>query len=247
MKNDETRTALITGASGGVGRAYAYYFASCGYDLILVSKDFEKTKNLADQIKNQFGRKVLVFTFDICQSSYLNTLFFEIDCQNIDVLVNNAVEEFLLERDQLSSLERKRMIEIQVNSTVSLSLHLLRIMIAENRGCIINVSGSPSKVLSPQSSFCQASCRMFICQFTEGLLSSLSGTGVYVQAVCPGSYKADLGAQDLKHNRAQEIVNKAMEDLEQGRCFSFPGSRKKFFAKNYQEHIVSHQNWMKIS
>lgn len=246
--NEEcVKTVLITGAAGGLGLAYAEYFAKRGYKLILTGRKIEEIESCAEYIKEEFGASTEVFQADLSDRKGLCELQRQIEYTSVDVLVNNAPDEAKDLFRGRESNDAKRRMSLQMNTVVSLTLFVLRKMICRNSGTIINISSDGSRLPSPINAICNSS-KMFIRQFTDGLNTELEDTEVSVQAVCPGFFRAQLtetGRQDKKakytgmmsRKEREEVVDQLMRDLECGKFISSPGIRRGFLFRSSDDDL----------
>lgn len=226
QSENRSKTALITGAACGLGPAYAEYFSKIGYSLILTGRDKKEIRSLSDRIEKSSGVNVTALSADLSDRKGLSALYRQIDFVSIDALVHNAPVE---DEDALgwaNTAEAKRLMALEMNSSVSLTLSVLRRMINRNEGIIINVIPEGS-VRFATGSRLASSYKMFIRQFTEGLSTQLTDTEIRVQAICPGpggTIVGLIGGRQTRKNRLRgifggsepcEIVESAMRDLEQ--------------------------------
>ena len=241
QKDNRVRTALITGAMTGLGPAYVEYFGKLGYSLILTGKDKKALRIFVEEIEETYRVPVSGLEVDLSDPGGLSMICRQTDMVSVDVLINNAADEDWDQYGRGYYPELKRMLSLQMNSAVSLTLAILRRMINRNEGIIVNVS--PDGVARPSSvSRIRTSSMVFIRQFTEGLNNQLADTGIRIQAVYPGSVApliAMFGNRRGKQMHIKngqggidplEIVSEAMKDLEHGNSFSY-ASRRGFFTK----------------
>lgn len=246
--NEEcAKTVLITGAAGGLGLAYAEYFAKRGCRLILTGREIDYIECFAECIRKEHGTSAEVLKVDLSDRKGLSVLQRMIEYTTVDVLVNNAPDETKELFHGRESSDAKRRMSLQMNTVVSLTLFILRKMICKNSGTIINISSDGSRLPSPINSICTSS-KMFIRQFTEGLHSELRDTNVSVQAVCPGFIRAQLWESVRPEKRTkypgsfsrrerEEIVDQLMQDLGRGKIISSPGIRRGFLYRSSDEYL----------
>lgn len=245
--DDCPKTVLITGASGGLGFAYAEYFAKRGYHLILAGREIDEIESCAEVMRQEHGASADVLQVDLSDRKGLSILQRRIEYTTVDVLVNNATDEAKEMFRGRESAEAKRRMSLQMNTVVSLTLFILRKMICKNYGTIINISSDGSRLPSPVNAICNSS-KMFIRQFTEGLHAELEDTKVSVQAVCPGFFRAQLwesSRQDkkvkysgmLNCREREEVVEQLMQDLERGKIISSPGLRRGFLSRSSEDYL----------
>ncbi len=185
--DENPKTALITGASAGIGLAFAREFAEQGFDVVLVARREEKLNEVAAEIKAQYGAMAYVIVGDLADPSTPQAIFNTIKNKNItiDVLVNNAgysIDESFLDTDW----------EIHANfiQVLSTSLaHMCHLFAAgmkeRNYGRIINISSIAA--FSPQlSGSLYGAAKSFVLDFTQAIDLELKPHNVFCTALCPG-------------------------------------------------------------
>ena len=181
--------ALITGASSGIGLAFAQRLANDGYDLILVARRHERLTQLAQQLENR-GTRAEVLVADLAAPEGLATVEQRAAAGDVTMLVNNAGFQTYMPFVELNPDLAEAQIRVQVTAVVRFSRAVLPAMLARNAGAIINVSsmlafsaGMDQPFLPKRAVY--AATKAFVNSFTETLSSELVGTGVKVQALCP--------------------------------------------------------------
>lgn len=181
-------TALITGASGGIGADLARIFAKNGHDLVLVARSKSKLKALADELEQAHGVRVRVLPADLAKSAEPKRLYTELKKARVEVdfLVNNAgvgITGKFAETDRLRELE---MLQLNITTLVDLTHLFLPDMIARGRGRILNVGSLAGFQPGPFMASYYAS-KSYVNLFTEALAYELKKTGVTATVLCPGA------------------------------------------------------------
>lgn len=180
-------TALITGASAGIGAELARVFAARGHDVILVARREDALEALAGQIEGKHKVRATVLPADLAVPSAPLELFETIRGSGVDVdiLVNNA--GFGLHGEFLDTdIERElRMIQVNVTALVHLTKLFAPPMVHRRRGGIMNVASVAGVFPGPYMSIYYAS-KAFVLSFSESLAEELRNSGVAVSALCPG-------------------------------------------------------------
>ncbi len=232
---EEKRTAVITGATSGIGRAFARRFAARGYDLIITGRREKQVRAVAEEFTMGFGTKVEVVIADFSNPHELGRLEEKIrSTVNLEVLVNNAGfgsrGRFFEEHVSLQA----SMVEVHDTAAVRLTHAAVPEMLRRGVGIIINVSSVAAWLVLPRSSVYAAS-KVFLNTFTEGLHMELRPKGIRVQALCPGFTKTDfhdrLGWDEKKKRdrrvvrwmSAEEVVAVSLGCLERGKVICIPG------------------------
>jgi len=179
------RTALVTGASAGLGAEFARELAASGTNLILVARRRERLAALAAELVRSHGVTVEVVPADLTRDEDLKRVERHIAAaETLDLLVNNAG---FGGRDTFSkgaAEESLAMVDIHVTAPVRLTRAAVDGMIARRRGRIINVASVAA--FSPLSGTIYSAVKAFLVGFSRNLRFELEGTGVRVQALCPG-------------------------------------------------------------
>lgn len=227
-------TALVTGASAGIGNTFARRLAKDGYDLILVARDPQRLLLLADELQEIHGIKAEVQPADLTDPWQCAEVERRIaDSQRpVDMLVNNA--GFGTSGDFWATPVEKLLQQVDLN--VAAVLRLTRAAIPGMRerggGDVINVSSVAG--FFPVSGTSYAASKAWVTALSEGLSVALYGSGVRVLALCPGftqtefHQRAGLELDRVPRAfimRADAVVDRALSDLRRGRTVSIPGKQ----------------------
>ncbi|MCY4614030.1 MAG: SDR family oxidoreductase [Nitrospira sp.] len=194
-RTDSNPFAILTGASRGIGAAYARLLASRGYDLLLVSRDETRLTSLSRELETNHRIRAHVFLTDLAQPDAAHQLFVESRQyrQTPEMLINNAgfglYGEFIAH-----PLPRiQEMLQVHVRTVVESIRLFLPGMIERGSGTIINVASIVG--LLPIPYFAEyAATKAFLVSFSEALAEEVRETGVVVQACCPGQTETDFHA-----------------------------------------------------
>jgi len=185
-RNRTTRqTALITGASVGIGYELARQFARGQYDLVLVARNEEKLREVAEGIKREFGVGADVMTADLADPGAAGRLVDQLAGRRVDVLVNNAGFGAIGRFDEIELARQLEMIQVNVTSLVDFTHRLVPGMISRGSGGVLNVASTASFQAGPWMAIYYAT-KAFVLSFSEALAVELRKTGVKVTALCPG-------------------------------------------------------------
>ncbi|MBO9538030.1 SDR family oxidoreductase [Herbaspirillum sp.] len=224
-------TALITGASSGIGALYADRLAQRGYDLILVARNRERLNALASSISTRTGRAVEVLQADLNNRVELAQVEDKLrQDASITLLVNNAgigTHTPLLQSD----VEKMtRMVELNVTAPMRLAYAAAPGFVARGRGAIINIASIVA--IAPEIlNGVYGGSKAFVLAFSQSLQHELNGQGVRVQAVLPGATATDfwaLGGLPVEHldtsivMRAEDLVDAALLGFERGEQVTIP-------------------------
>ncbi len=231
-----SKTALVTGATSGIGAAYAKRLASDGYNLILTGRRADVIRKLADELAAQHKVQTKVILAELSNDSDVQKVIDAIEAtDDLEFLVNNAGfndnPEYFVKRDFVTA---ERMMKVLMTTPVQLCHAAIPGMAQRGRGVIINVS-SGAAVLPAKKSAIYAASKAFIKAFSESLYLEVKDKGIMVQTVCPGYIPTDFyrgftadNLQLLKSNframSADAVVESSMKDLAKNRAVCVPGA-----------------------
>lgn len=179
-------TAVITGASSGIGEAFAHQLAQEGYGLVLVARREERLAALAAGLEQRYGVPVEVVVADLAEPAGMERVAALLRGRDdVQLLINNAgfgVRGYFWELDLAP---QEAMVNLHVQAMVHLCHAVLPGMVARGRGAIINVS-SVTAFESMAHNTIYSATKATMVRFSESLAYALAGTGVQVQALCPG-------------------------------------------------------------
>jgi hypothetical protein len=191
--------ALVTGASAGIGRAFAELLAHRQHDLILAARRADRLEEVARGIRAR-GVRAEIIVADLGDPATAERLIDESlgRCGHIDILVNNAGYGLAQRFSELSWADHRRFLEVMLTSTVELTHRVLPAMRERRSGRIINVASLAAFAPEPAGSLYSATKR-FMVSFTRALALELDGSGVTATAVCPGFTYSEF--HDVMGNR----------------------------------------------
>ncbi|KPA89157.1 MULTISPECIES: SDR family NAD(P)-dependent oxidoreductase [Pseudomonas] len=231
MTQEHKGTALITGASSGIGAIYAERLARRGYDLVLVARNRDRLNMLASRITTDTQRNVEVFPADLADSQDLARVERKLrEDASITLLVNNAgigTHTSLLESDVERMAE---MIGLNVTALTRLTYAAVPGFIARRQGALINISSIVS--LAPELlNGVYGGSKAYVTAFSQSLHKELSAQGIKVQAVLPGATATDfwqIGGLPLENldpgivMSASDLVDGALQDFDRDVLISIP-------------------------
>ena len=181
-------TALITGASAGLGAEFAKLFAADKHDLILVARRRERLDALAAELVKAHGIKANVVAADLAAADGAQVVIKEVDKLGltVDMLVNNAGFGSTGRFAELDAARESEMVAVNIAVLVTLTRHYLPGMIARKQGRILNIGSTAGFQPGPFMATYYAS-KAFVNLFTEALAYELKGTGVTATVSCPGA------------------------------------------------------------
>lgn len=182
-----SNTALITGASVGIGRELAKLFAQEGYNLVLVARNAARLQQVAADLEKQFGVGAKAFPLDLSSSAAPQFLFDQLQRENvaIDVLVNNAGYGKLGAFTDIPYEESAGQIDLNITALTHLTKLFLASMLERKSGRILNVASTAGFQPGPLMAVYYAT-KAYVISFSEALANELQGTGVTATCLCPG-------------------------------------------------------------
>jgi uncharacterized protein len=225
-------TALVTGASSGLGAEFARQLAAEGFDLILVARDAERLAEAKESLEGRHPVAVEVLPADLVTDVGTIAVAERIaDAQRpIDILVNNAGSGMYQVFGAGALDAEDRQLDLNVRAVLRLTHAAVRAMSGRNSGRIINVSSIAGFVPRGSNATYSAS-KAWVTMFSEGLSVQLRGTGVTVTAVCPGFTRTEFHQRakaDMSHvpDRmwldARDVVREGLADAFAGKPVSVP-------------------------
>lgn len=224
-------TALVTGASSGIGAVYADRLARRGYDLILVARDGERLNGLAERLATDTGRHVDTIAADLTVKADVRRIEERLRTDRaITMLVNNAgvgATASLIDSD-VDALEQ--MIELNVTALTRLTAAVVPGFVERGNGIVINISSIVA--LSPETlNGTYSGTKAYVLNLTQSLHHEVGGKGVQLQAVLPGATstafwdRAGLPVEHLPTQivmTAEDMVDAALAGLDQGELVTIP-------------------------
>ena len=237
------QTALVTGASGGIGEDLTRELAARQYNLVLVARSGEKLEALGHELRQQHGIQSTSIAMDLSTPDAAERLNKELETRHlsIDVLVNNAGFADYGEFWTLEPAKQAQMLHLNITTLTLLSRLLLPGMVARKRGRIMNVASTAAFMPGPLMSVYYAS-KAYVLSFSEGLAEELIGTGVTVTALCPGPVKTGFQARAAMQNSkllknpmnplmdSKEVAKQGIAALERGQRVIIPGTMNQILA-----------------
>lgn len=200
-----TKTALITGASSGIGAAFARELAAKGYNLILVARRAERLTRLTRELQQNYGVYIESLIANLSETTALKQVEARItELNTLEMLVNNAgfgTWDKFAESDLNKQLE---MVQVHIIATMRLCRAALPGMIARARGFIINVA-SIGAFLPARRNATYNATKAYLVSFSESLGAELKGSGIHIQALCPGFTHTEFhdSPEYTRFNRSQ--------------------------------------------
>ncbi|MDR3397984.1 MAG: SDR family oxidoreductase [Pandoraea sp.] len=224
-------TALITGASSGIGAIYADRLARRGHDLILVARNTERLRDVAQRIHAETGRKVDILSADLATRDGQNAVEARLrEDTRIDTLVNNAGFGAIAPLLEADVEHMSAMIDVNVTALTRLTYAAVPGFVARGHGTIINIS-SIVAVAPELLNGVYGGSKAFVLAFSQSLHHELAGKGVRVQAVLPGATVTEFwDVAGKSHSElpqqwlmtSQDMVDASLAGLDLGEIVTIP-------------------------
>jgi len=230
-KDSHKGTALVTGASSGIGAVYADRLAKRGYDLILVARNEQRLNAVADRLRGDTGRQITVLPADLNDKTGLAKVETVLRGHpGITMLVNNAGVGSVASILQADVDKMEAMIELNVTALTRLTYAVAPAFVARGKGTIINISSVVGIAVEGLNGVYSAS-KSYVLSFGHSLQKDLSEKGVRVQTVLPGATATEFwdiaGYPPQKTSEvtmsAEDCVDAALAGLDAGELVTIPG------------------------
>lgn len=241
--NDHATTALITGASGGIGYELAKLFAKDHHDLVLVARSEPKLARFADDLQRQFGVSVKTVALDLARTDASEFLFNQLRDESVavDILVNNSGYGILGAFADVPLEESMGQIQLNIATLTSLTRLFLPAMVAKRSGRILNVASTAAFQPGPLMAVYYAS-KSYVLLFSEALSNELKGSGITVTCLCPGPTETGFATRaGNAHSRlfqwfrpmsAQAVARLGYRGLMKGKTLVIAGSMNRLLAES---------------
>jgi uncharacterized protein len=228
-------TALVTGATAGIGVAFAERLAREGHDLVLVARDRQRLERTGARLRERWAVDAEVLTADLAdgkQCVAVERRLAATEPSPVDLLVNNA--GFTLRKPFVANSidDEVGMLDVLVRAPLRLSHAAVPGMVERGHGAVLNVSSVAGFL--PNSTY--GAAKAYVTTFSEALAAQLRGTGVRVMALCPGLVHTEFherarlkmeGVPSWLWLDAGDVVDTALADLRRGKVVCVPSARYK--------------------
>lgn len=238
--SSKNKTALITGASSGIGYEFAKLLAKDNYDLIIIGRNGQRLNSIKSELENEYKIIVTVYLKDLSELEETYEVYKNICDNNLDieVLINCAGFGIYGEFYQTDYWKDLKMINVNIISLTYLTRVILSTMIKRNSGKILNVSSTAAFKPGPLMSVYFAT-KAYVLSFSEAVAVEIKNTGVTLTVLCPGATKTDFltkasldESQHFKYKkmlRPEEVALSGYNAMKKGRVMVIPGLMNRMF------------------
>jgi len=234
-------TAVITGASAGLGLSFANKLAEYGFDLVLIARRKERLQDIATRLESEYSIQCEIIPADLALVEDIEKVADSIkQISNLDILVNNAGFATLGYFADVPIEKDMRMLHVHMTASIQFTHAALQIMRKRKQGVIINVSSLGAYILTPGNVLYDAT-KSFLSTFSENLRLEVQGMGIKIQALCPGFVSTEFhevgdlqnfdksAVPDSLWMTPDSVVSQSLKALEKNRKTIFiPGWKKRF-------------------
>jgi short-subunit dehydrogenase len=226
--------AVVTGASSGIGEAYAERLAADRWDLVVVARSRDRLSELAARLNQDHGVTVRAVPADLSRPGEVERVGGEIGALPVDMLVNNAGLAHYMPFADLAAAQAAELVDLNVLAPVLLTQAALPGMLARSRGTIINIasllafSGAARTLFLPKRAV-YAATKSFLVTFSQVLAAEVSDRGIQIQVVCPGVVRSQFHSRQgldisaVPQMEPGQVVEASLADLADGVLVSVPG------------------------
>ena len=226
--------AVITGASSGIGAAFARALAARGHDLLLTGRRINALETEAQKIRERCSVRVDIWPVELAERAEVQAFAQYLQSQPVDTLINNAGYGIQCRFDGLAYEKWETMMQVHALAPMQLCRSVIPQMKDRRCGRIINVSSMAAFFPMPGNAV-YSSSKGFLNQFSEGLSMELSPFDIQVQALCPGFTRSDFHQRMAQTHRpftmqrfmrwqsAEHVVTASLRSLERGSLYCIPG------------------------
>ena len=226
--------AVVTGASSGIGEAYAERLAADRWDLVVVARSEERLSELAARLNQAHAVTVRTVQADLSRPGEVERVGAEIGAMPVDMLVNNAALAYYMPFADLPAAQAAELVDLNMLAPVLLTRAVLPGMLDRSHGTIINIasllafSGAMQAPFLPKRAV-YAATKSFMVTFSQALAAEVGDRGVQVQVVCPGVVRSEFHTRQgrdmsgVPQMEADQVVEASLADLAGGVLVSVPG------------------------
>lgn len=244
QENKKKGTAVITGASSGLGEVFAERLAKRGYDLKLVARRKDRLDLLAEKLESQYGIKVTNLVSDLSLDTDLEKVAEDLrNDKSITLLINNAGTSTLNSVTKTSVEKQKEMVNVNITALMLLSSAVLPQFVEKNEGVLINIASVLGFYSLPVSAI-YSGTKGFVIQYTKGLQEQVKGTNVHIQLVNPATTATEIwdvsgvplsALEQSTIMKTEDCVDAVLAGLDQGELVTYPSVNDQNLIDTYED------------
>ena len=220
------RKVLITGGTEGIGKAFGLFYASIGYDLLLVARHESKLIDVKNEIENAYGVHVEILVWDLSVIGSAQKLYDTVKDRKIDVLINNAGIGYTEQAWKIDIQKEENMVVLNDISLMSLTKLFFQEMKENKHGTILNIASTGAFQPGPYIAGYYAS-KAFVLSYTEAIYEEAKEYGMHVYCLAPGPVRTDFyaksgGKSPRFAQSAEEVVLYTVKHMKKN-CLIIPG------------------------
>lgn len=233
----ELGTAVVTGASSGIGREYAEQLAQRGYDLVVVARRVDRLRALASDLKSRFGTEVTTLVADLTDRDGVRSVESVIkDHPAVNLVVNNAGLMLMGRTVETDTTDIENLMRVNIGATVHLSLAALSRFKAADRGTLINI-GSVLGFAGYPGTTVYSATKAFVLSFTQGLQAENTSSNIKIQLVAPAGTATEGWDSSVVDSSiimsAKDCVDASLKSLDLGEAIALPSVENASLLKDY--------------
>jgi len=243
-ENKGLGTAVVTGASSGLGEVFAERLAKRGYNLKLVARRKDRLYALAAKLQSKYGIQVTNLVADLGSETDLENVINDLKAdKSITMLINNAGTSTLAQSTATSVVKQKEMVNVNITALMLLSNAVLPQFIEKNEGVLINIASVLGFYTLPVSSI-YSGTKGFVVQYTRGLQEELKGTNIRVQLVNPATTATEIwevggvplsALEQSTIMTAEDCVDAILSGLDKGELATHPSVHDQKLIDAYED------------
>jgi uncharacterized protein len=257
MAEGSGKTALVTGASSGIGKAFAELLAQNGYGVVLTARRADRLDALAAELRQKYHVPAQTIVADLSQPNASAQIANELATRNItiDLLVNNAGYGVPGSYVSVPWLDHERFMQVMVTAVLDLTYRLLPGMLERGWGRIINIASVAGMLAAPAGHTLYGASKAFVIRFSEALQQENGPRGVHATAVCPGFTLSEFhdvtGTRDRMNAmpgflwlKAEDVAREGYDAVMKGRSVVVNGAIYRFLVWLNGAMPRSISNWV---
>ncbi|MDG2229158.1 MAG: SDR family oxidoreductase [Gammaproteobacteria bacterium] len=242
MSEQAKRTVLITGASSGIGEAFAEVWLESGFNLVITARRLDRLQSIKQKLLNKYDAKIDLISMDLSESEAPKSIYqYCIDNTiQIDALVNNAGYGNPGKFEDIDWDTHQRFLQVMVNAVVELTYLFLPNMVRNGYGRIINLASLAPFIPAPDMAGLYSPVKLFQIKFSESIHMQYLDKGIHCSAVCPGLTRTEFhvaaGMDEVVNTPnwlwmdSKTVAKQGLNAVMSGKMILINGRLNKFFA-----------------